>query len=55
MPKQIIDMLGNVDDFETFIDVFQMREQMTNFTAENHKMRNNDGMYEINTTSLSLI
>lgn len=42
IPRSLIDMLGNVNDFDSFIDIFSMREELKNFTAENTRMRNND-------------
>ena len=45
LPKQIIGMLDTVNTFDEFIEVFDMRREMINFTTENQRMRNNDGRF----------
>eukprot|EP00794_Sanderia_malayensis_P006965 gene6965-7750_t len=42
IPKQIIDLLGNVNNFDSFVDVFNMREELRNFTVDSSHSRNTD-------------
>ncbi len=46
-------MLGNVNDFKSFVDIFNMKEQLKNFTADNTRMRNNDGMSAVTNTDMN--
>ncbi|XP_065059387.1 balbiani ring protein 3-like [Rhopilema esculentum] len=42
IPTNILEMLQGVEDFSSFVDIFQMKDQLTNFSVTNQRRRNND-------------